>query len=47
MKKNWRWCFYKAVDYDDEYILDKEDNYILFKLIRDYIFVTNLLVNPL
>ena len=38
MKKNWRWCFDKLVDFDDEYILDKEDNYILLKLIKDYIF---------
>ena len=38
MKKNWKWCFNKMVDYDDEYILDREDNYLLLKLIKEYIF---------
>ena len=38
MKKNWKWCFNKMVDYDDEYILDRDDNYILLRLIKDYIF---------
>ena len=38
MKKNWKWCFEKMVDYDDDYILDREDNYILLRLIKDYIF---------
>ena len=38
MKKNWRWCFNKMVDYDDEYILDRDDNYILLRLIKEYIF---------
>ena len=38
MKKNWMWCFNKMVDYDDEYILDRDDDYILLKLIKDYIF---------
>ena len=37
MKKNWMWCFNKMVDYDDEYILDRDDDYILLKLIKDYI----------
>lgn len=26
------------VDYDDEYILDRDDNYILLRLIKEYIF---------
>ena len=38
MKKNWKWCFNKMVDYDDEYILDRDDNYILLRLIKEYIF---------
>jgi len=38
MKKNWKWCFDKLVDYDDEYILDRNDNYILLRLIKEYIF---------
>ena len=38
MKKNWKWCFNKMVDYDDDYILDRDDNYILLRLIKDYIF---------
>ena len=38
MKKNWKWCFNKMVDYDDEYILDRDDNYILLRLIKVYIF---------
>jgi len=38
MKKNWKWCFDRMVDYDDEYILDRDDeNYILLKLINEYI----------
>ena len=38
MKKNWMWCFERMVDYDDEYILDRdEESYILLKLIKDYI----------
>ena len=38
MKKNWMWCFERMVDYDDEYILDRDDeSYILLKLIKDYI----------
>ena len=42
MKKNWMWCFNKMVDYDDEYILDRDDDYILLKLIKDYIFNNEL-----
>ena len=38
MKKNWKWCFNRMVDYDDEYILDRDDNYILLRLIKEYIF---------
>ena len=38
MKNNWRLCFNKMVDFDDEYILDKDDNYILLRLIKEYIF---------
>ena len=38
MKKNWKWCFNKMVDYDDEYILDRDDNYLLLRLIKEYIF---------
>ena len=38
MKKNWKWCFNKMADYDDEYILDRDDNYILLRLIKEYIF---------
>ena len=38
MKKNWKWCFDRMVDYDDEYILDRDDeDYILLKLIKEYI----------
>ena len=38
MKKNWKWCFDRMVDYDDEYILDRdEEDYILLKLIKEYI----------
>ena len=38
MKKNWMWCFERMVDYDDEYILDRdEESYVLLKLIKDYI----------
>lgn len=42
MKKNWKWCFNKMVDYDDEYILDRDDNYILLRLIKEYIFSDTL-----
>ena len=38
MKNNWKWCFDHLCDYDDEYILDKDEDYILLKLIKDYIF---------
>ena len=38
MKKNWMECFNLMVDYDDDYILDRDDDeYILLKLIKDYI----------
>jgi len=38
MKKNWKWCFDRMTDYDDEYILDRDDeDYILLRLINEYI----------
>ena len=38
MKKNWKLCFDMMVDYDDEYILDRdEESYILLKLLKEYI----------
>lgn len=38
MKTDWKWCFNHLVEYDDEYILDKEDDYILLTLLTNYIF---------
>ena len=38
MKSNWKWCFDHLSHYDDEYILDKDEDYISLKLIKDYIF---------
>ena len=38
MKSNWKWCFDHLLHYDDEYILDKNEDYISLKLIKDYIF---------
>ena len=37
MKSNWKWCFDHLSYYDDEYILDKNEDYISLKLIKDYI----------
>ena len=42
MKTDWKWCFNHLSDYDDEYILDKDEDYILLKLIKDYIFSDEL-----
>ena len=40
MKKNWIWCFDRMVDYDNEYILDRdEESYVLLKLLKE--FITN------
>ena len=40
MKKNWVWCFDRMVDYDNEYILDRdEESYVLLKLLKE--FITN------
>ena len=38
MKTDWKWCFNHLVEYDDEYILDKNDDYILLTLLTNYIF---------
>ena len=38
IRTDWKWCFEHLVDYDDEYIMDKEDDYILLTLVKNYIF---------
>jgi hypothetical protein len=35
---DWKWSLLHLVDYDDEYILDKEDDYVLIKLIKNLLF---------
>jgi hypothetical protein len=35
---DWKWTLTHLVDFDDEYILDKEDNYVLIHLIKSYLF---------
>ena len=38
MKTDWKWCFEHLVDYDDDYILDKdEENDALVDLIKEYL----------
>jgi hypothetical protein len=36
--KSWDWSLNLLFEADDEYILDKEDDYILLKLIKQYVF---------
>jgi hypothetical protein len=36
--KNWDWSINLLFDTDEEYILDKDDDYILLKLIKNYLF---------
>jgi hypothetical protein len=37
-QNDWKWTLMHLFDYDDEYILDKNDDYVLIEMIKNYLY---------